>query len=116
MFCSNVRADSGTTHRCYNWVIKSIQKILGRGHLILAGDVGGTKCNLALFSEKAGRLTPVFKQRFRSKDFATFDLIAKEFSRVAATHLGEEKIRAAGFGIAGPVIDNRVLATDLPCT
>jgi glucokinase len=84
--------------------------------VILAGDVGGTKCNLALFSEKAGRLTPVFKQRFRSKDFATFDLIAKEFSRVAATHLGEEKICAAGFGIAGPVINNRVRATNLPWT
>jgi glucokinase len=84
--------------------------------VILAGDVGGTKCNLALFSEKGGRLTSVFKQRFRSKDFATFDLIAKEFSRIAATHLGEEKIRAAGFGIAGPVINNRVRATNLPWT
>jgi len=84
--------------------------------VILAGDVGGTKCNLALFSEKGGKLTSVFKQRFRSKDFATFDLIAKEFSRIAATHLGEEKIRAAGFGIAGPVINNRVRATNLPWT
>ena len=84
--------------------------------VILAGDVGGTKCNLALFSERGGRLTPVFKQRFRSKDFAKFDLIAKEFARVAADHLGDEKIRAAGFGIAGPVIDNRVRATNLPWT
>jgi len=84
--------------------------------VILAGDVGGTKCNLALFSEKGGRLTSVFKRRFRSKDFATFDLIAKEFSRVAAGHLGDEKIRAAGFGIAGPVINNRVRATNLPWT
>jgi glucokinase len=84
--------------------------------VILAGDVGGTKCNLALFSEKGGRLTAIFKQRFRSKDFATFDLIAKEFSRIAATHLGNEKIHAAGFGIAGPVINNRVRATNLPWT
>ena len=43
--------------------------------MILAGDVGGTKCNLALLSERDGRLTPVFKQRFRSKDFAKFDLL-----------------------------------------
>ncbi|HSC46223.1 MAG TPA: glucokinase, partial [Candidatus Acidoferrum sp.] len=84
--------------------------------MILAGDVGGTKCNLALFSERGGQLTPVFKQRFRSKDFAKFDLIAKEFTRVAAPHLGGDKIRAAGFGIAGPVIDNRVRATNLPWT
>ena len=29
--------------------------------MILAGDVGGTKCNLALFAEKNGTLTPVFR-------------------------------------------------------
>src|SRR5258707_5176103 len=68
IFCSNVKADSGTTHRCYNWVIKSIQKILGRGHLILAGDVGGTKCNLALFSEKTGALRLVFWQPLASTE------------------------------------------------
>ena len=50
----------------------------------------------------------------RSKDFAKFDLIVKEFSRQAAPHLGNEKIEAAGFGIAGPVIGNRIRATNLP--
>ena len=84
--------------------------------MILAGDVGGTKCNLALFSEKGGKLTPVFKQRFASKDFAQFDLIVREFSRQAAPHLAKERVRAAGFGVAGPVIDNRVRATNLPWT
>ena len=82
--------------------------------MILAGDVGGTKCNLALFSEKGGILTPVFKQRFASKEFAHFDLIVKEFSRQAADFLGNERIVAAGFGIAGPVIDGHVRATNLP--
>jgi glucokinase len=82
--------------------------------LILAGDVGGTKCNLALFSEKRGILTPVFKQRFASKEFAQFERIVKEFSRQAADHLGKESIVAAGFGIAGPVINGTVRATNLP--
>ncbi|HEY2459720.1 MAG TPA: glucokinase [Candidatus Acidoferrum sp.] len=82
--------------------------------MILAGDVGGTKCNLALFSEKDGRLTPVFSERFASKEFAQFDLIVKEFSRQAASHISSEGIRAAGFGIAGPVVENRVHATNLP--
>jgi glucokinase len=57
--------------------------------VILAGDVGGTKCNLALFSEKDGKLTAVFKQRFASKDFAQFDLIVREFSweaRISGAH------------------------------
>ena len=84
--------------------------------MILAGDVGGTKCNLALFSEKSGKLTCVFKQRFASKDFAQFDLIVREFSLQAASHLGKDRVRAAGFGVAGPVIDNRVRATNLPWT
>jgi glucokinase len=82
--------------------------------VILAGDVGGTKCNLALFSETNGKLEVVFRERFASKEFAQFDLIIREFSRRAASHLGREKIRAAGFGVAGPVINNRIHATNLP--
>jgi len=69
---------------------------------------------LALFSEKGGTLTPVFKQRFASKEFSQFELIVKEFSRQAAEHLDKERIVAAGFGIAGPVINGRVRATNLP--
>lgn len=82
--------------------------------MILAGDVGGTKCNLALFAEKNGNLEVVFRQRFPSKGFAQFDLIVKEFSRQAAPYLSNQKIRAAGFGVAGPVIGNRIHATNLP--
>ena len=84
--------------------------------MILAGDVGGTKCNLALFAEKNGKLATVFKQRFASKEFASFDLIVKEFSRLAASHLSSDRVVAAGFGVAGPVIDNHVRATNLPWT
>jgi glucokinase len=82
--------------------------------VILAGDVGGTKCNLALFSEMGGKLTPVFSRRFASKEFAQFDLIVKEFSRQAAPHLSSNGIVAAGFGVAGPVMHNQVRATNLP--
>ncbi len=82
--------------------------------MIIAGDVGGTKCNIALFSEKNGKLDVVFRQRFASKDFAKFDLIIKEFARQAEPHLNGGKIRAAGFGVAGPVINNRIHATNLP--
>jgi glucokinase len=82
--------------------------------VILAGDVGGTKCNLALFAEKSGKLALIFNHRFASKEFARFDLIVKEFARLAAPHIGHEKIYAAGFGIAGPVINGQVRATNLP--
>src|SRR3981189_858463 len=113
IFSSNATADNGTTRSCDNWFIKSIQEMQGE-LVILAGDVGGTKCNLALFSERGGKLALVFKQRFASKEFALFDLIVKEFLRQATEHLGDERIVAAGFGIAGPVINGRVRATNLP--
>jgi glucokinase len=82
--------------------------------VILAGDVGGTKCNLALFAEKNGKLEFVFHERFASKEFAQFEFIIREFARRAAPHIGTEKILAAGFGVAGPVINNRIHATNLP--
>lgn len=84
--------------------------------MIIAGDVGGTKCNLALFSESDGILTPIYKQRFASKDFAQFDFIVREFSRQATPYITSDGVRAAGFGVAGPVINNRVRATNLPWT
>ena len=82
--------------------------------MIIAGDVGGTKCNIALFAEKNGKLEALYRQRFASKDFAKFDLIIKEFTRQAAPHLNGGKVHAAGFGVAGPVINNRIHATNLP--
>ena len=84
------------------------------GLVILAGDVGGTKCNLALFSEKTASSTAVFQQRFASKEFAQFDRIVKEFSRQARLTSRGDRVVAAGFGVAGPVINNRVRATNLP--
>jgi len=82
--------------------------------VILAGDVGGTKCNLALFAETNGKLEFVFRERFASKGFAQFDLIIREFTRRASDHLNGRKIEAAGFGVAGPVINNQIHATNLP--
>jgi glucokinase len=84
------------------------------GKVILAGDVGGTKCNLALFAEKDGKLEFVYRQRFASKEFAQFDLIVKEFSRQAAPYLHDQRVTAVGFGVAGPVVNNRIHATNLP--
>ena len=82
--------------------------------MILAGDVGGTKCNLALFEERDGTLEVIFRERFASKEFAEFDLLVSEFFRRLRPHWNGKKIRAAGFGVAGPVINNRIHATNLP--
>ena len=82
--------------------------------MILAGDVGGTKCNLALFAEKDGKLTSVLQRRFPSHDYAQFDQLVAEFSRQAESYCASDPLIAAGFGVAGPVVHDHVKATNLP--
>jgi len=85
--------------------------------VILAGDVGGTKCNLALFEARLGTLRRVAQRRFESKNYSAFEEIVTEFARQAGesgSEAGRGKITAAGFGVAGPVINHQVRATNLP--
>ncbi len=79
--------------------------------MILAGDIGGTKCNLALFAPREGRPEKLRQQRFESRDFSGLEAVVQQFMRKAP-----EKITAAAFGIAGPVTRNKVQATNLPWT
>ncbi|MDD5199378.1 MAG: glucokinase [Terrimicrobiaceae bacterium] len=79
--------------------------------LLLAGDVGGTKTNLAIFApdEKEGSLQLLRNKRYPSADFDSLNAIAQRF-------LGkgdEEKIHAACFGVPGPVRNNRSQPTNL---
>jgi glucokinase len=85
--------------------------------VILAGDVGGTKCNLALYEIRGSSREKIFEQRYESRAFPIFDEVISRFlldarSASAAATAGE--IAAAGFGVAGPVIGRRVKATNLP--
>ncbi|MGO9643081.1 MAG: glucokinase [Candidatus Acidiferrales bacterium] len=84
--------------------------------MILAGDVGGTKCNLALFEWRGGRLEPAVVRRYPSHDFEQFGQIVGKFLEDARAALGHDAgtLEAAGFGVAGPVVGQRVLATNLP--
>lgn len=87
--------------------------------MILAGDVGGTKCNLALFEVRGAARAKVFEQRYESRGFSQFDQIISKFqsdARQVLSEVGAHGIEAAGFGVAGPVIDGRVKATNLPWT
>src|SRR5882757_8667033 len=76
--------------------------------MILAGDIGGTKVNLAFFGESF-RLTPDNVASFPSRDYSSLEEIAQKF-------LSERKLKAdyACFGIAGPVKKGRVAVTNLP--
>ena len=103
--------------------------------MILAGDIGGTKTNLALYDWMTERVEPVRLESFHSADYKSLEEILDEFltppappraleeleqAQVGDTH--EEaappaepvKLAAACFGVAGPVIDNHSHTTNLP--
>jgi glucokinase len=76
-------------------------------NLVLAGDIGGTKTNLALFSVHGEKLRSESQRTFQSKRYSGLTPILKEFG-------DSQRIEAACFGIAGPVVDGRVKTTNLP--
>ncbi|MBI3083031.1 MAG: glucokinase, partial [Candidatus Omnitrophica bacterium] len=77
--------------------------------MILAGDIGGTKTNLAYFKANGGRLVPVAQRSVSSADYPGLEAIVQEFLKNQTVEL-----TAACFGIAGPVVDGRCQTTNLP--
>lgn len=82
--------------------------------MILAGDIGGTKTNVALFDWKSERVEPERQRTFYSRDYASFDDILSEFLQPPDAESPPLPIQAAAFGVAGPVIRNRCQTTNLP--
>jgi len=78
--------------------------------MILAGDIGGTKTNLALFEHKDNRLHIVAQHQFPSREFSDLSEVITLFGQKSAM----PTIEAACFGIAGPVIEGRCRTTNLP--
>lgn len=78
--------------------------------MILAGDIGGTKTNLALFEMQEERLVLQQKHQFASRDFSSLDDVISEFEQ----RTSKPPIAAVCFGIAGPVIEGRCRTTNLP--
>ncbi len=81
--------------------------------MILGGDVGGTKCNLALFDAGSGALVEGTSRRYPSGDYARFEDVVAKFVSTVAQPSGA-KITSAGFGVAGPAVDGVCIATNLP--
>lgn len=77
--------------------------------MLLAGDIGGTKTTLALFSPERGPREPLTQKTFRSKAYPGLDALAREFLEQI-----EEEVTSAAFGVAGPVVGGRVDVTNLP--
>ena len=76
--------------------------------MILAGDIGGTKTNLAYFVVDGEQLTPTLVKSFPSQQYRSLnEVVERLLSEYPA------KISEAAFGIAGPVVDGRSKLTNL---
>jgi len=103
--------------------------------MILAADIGGTKSYIALFDWENSITIPIHEEKYFNADFDSIEEILTEFLEDANQpkpdpdldpDLDEEEddeevpeptplvIEAACLGVAGPVLDNRCEATNLP--
>ena len=78
--------------------------------MILAGDVGGTKTALALFEERGRGQAVVREAVLASHGYAALENAIRQFLLEGPP----VSIGAACVGVAGPVIDGRCTATNLP--
>lgn len=77
--------------------------------MLLAGDIGGTKTHLAIFSLAEGPRRPVAEAVFPSANYGDLAEMVREFA--AQTRL---PLEYACFDVAGPVVGNRAQLTNLP--
>lgn len=77
--------------------------------VFLAGDVGGTKCELALFDSDDSTLIPIEKKRYPSKDYPDFLAVIRDFLAGC-----QHTPKFAGFGVAGPIDNGVATITNLP--
>lgn len=104
--------------------------------MILAGDIGATKTNLALYEWTTGRTEPIRLESFHSADYKSLEEILEEFLTPPKPPIPLDeletiqpdshdvqdetqpaepiKLTAACFGVAGPVFENRSRTTNLP--
>ncbi|GAC1696487.1 MAG: glucokinase [Ktedonobacteraceae bacterium] len=77
--------------------------------MLLVGDIGGTKTELAVYASVTALTTPVANDIFPSKNYHGLEEIVCEF--LAKHHVHVER---AAFGVAGPVVANKATITNLP--
>jgi glucokinase len=76
--------------------------------MLLAGDIGGTKTDLAVISPHAGPRAPVAKATFHNANYIGLDIIVRSF--LEQTHLS---VDYACFAVAGPVVGGQAQLTNL---
>jgi glucokinase len=77
--------------------------------IILAGDIGGTKTNLGIFTQGKNRPILQAMETYSSQSSSNLEDIIQQFLKSHPVN-----IRSACFGVAGPVINGRCKVTNLP--
>jgi glucokinase len=77
--------------------------------MLLAGDIGGTKTALGIFSPDAGPRAPLAEASFPSAHYSDLESLVREF-----LHQVNLPVDRASFGVAGPVTNGRARVTNLP--
>ena len=68
--------------------------------MLLAGDIGGTKTDLAVYSDGSGPHAPLLQAEVHSADYPSLQALVGEFLKTLKT-----PVDRACFDVAGPVID-----------
>ena len=84
--------------------------------MILAGDIGGTKCTLALFAESGTDLRQACRFTFPTRSSESIVGILEQFiSQAREQGIEVQKhLTCAGFGIAGTIVGDYVHSGNLP--
>ncbi|MSP13897.1 MAG: glucokinase [Chloroflexi bacterium] len=77
--------------------------------MLLAGDLGGTKINLGVFSPEAGPRAPLVEATFHSADYPSLSAVVQQFQSQV-----DFPIDRASIGVAGPVMNGKATVTNLP--
>ena len=76
---------------------------------MLAGDIGGTKTNVGIYSSAKGPREPLFESTFPSGHYSSLEDLVSEFLSECSI-----KVAHAIFGVAGPVVGGQAKITNLP--
>ncbi|MBV9182010.1 MAG: glucokinase [Acidobacteria bacterium] len=85
--------------------------------MILAGDIGGTKCTLTLFSCSHSRLRSIYRFHIQTREVFSLEQLLNRFIDSAAQAgfpLSNGQVSSAAFGSAGTVVEDRVVSNNLP--
>src|SRR4029450_9879243 len=77
--------------------------------MLIAGDIGGTKTELAVYSTESGPRAPLARTEVRSADYSSLRAVVAEFLNAV-----DVSVDSGSFAVAGPGIAGCVKSANLP--